>query len=115
MQLANINGDFYDFTDTFWLEAASSKENVTELLKFYLKPLGGKKAVFSETVLGKKAEIGGISVCKECLDLYSVSLQSVENKEENLGRELGDNLALLMLLFKKSKMCWYAEREKRRK
>ncbi len=84
MQLADINGDFYDFTDTFWLEAASSKENVTELLKFYLNPLGGKKAVSAETVSVRKAE-AYISACNECL--RPISSQSVENKEENLGRE----------------------------
>lgn len=92
MQLDDINDDFYDFIDMFWLEAASSKKNVTELLKFYLKSLGGEKAFFSETVLGKKAE-AYISACKESREAYLVFLRSVENKEENLGRELGDNPA----------------------
>lgn len=43
MQLANINGKFYDFTDTFWLDAEKSEENITELLKVFLKPLKTNK------------------------------------------------------------------------
>lgn len=114
MQLANINGDFYDFTDRFWLEAASSKENVTELLKLYLKPLGGNKAVSAETVPGKEAEAHSISACKGRLS--PVSSQSVENKEENICRELGDNPAPVnAVVQKKNKRCWCAERQKEKK
>ncbi len=61
MQLANINGKFYDFTDTFWLDAEKSEENVTELLKVFLKPLETNKAQktdsYAETVRSEKEKV----------------------------------------------------------
>ena len=38
-QLTNINGNFYNFTDTFWLNIKTCNENIHELFKIYFKPL----------------------------------------------------------------------------
>lgn len=38
-QLTNINGNFYNFTDTFWLNIKTCNENIHELFKTYFKPL----------------------------------------------------------------------------
>lgn len=61
MQLANINGKFYDFTDTFWLDAEKSEENITELLKVFLKPLETNKAQkpnsYAENMQSEKEEL----------------------------------------------------------
>lgn len=61
MQLANINGKFYDFTDTFWLDAEKSEENITELLKVFLKPLETNKEQkpnsYAENMQSEKEEL----------------------------------------------------------
>ena len=61
MQLAHINGKFYDFTDTFWLDAEKSEENITELLKVFLKPLETNKEQkpnsYAENIQSEKEEV----------------------------------------------------------
>lgn len=85
MQLANINGKFYNFADTFWLDTDKSEENITELLKVFLKPLKTNKAQkpnsYTENMQSEKKEL-------------AYPLENIpKNTEIIAGRELGDTLA----------------------
>lgn len=82
MQLADINGDFYDFTDTFWLDAEKSEENVTELLKVFLKPLETNKEQkpnsYAENMQSEKEKVVYLA-------------ETIEKNTQNCtSRELGD-------------------------
>lgn len=85
IQLANFNGKFYDFTDTFWLDAEKSEENVTELLKVFLKPLETKQ----ENITNSHVEIKQLE--KE--EFVYLAESKDKNTSNHIDKELGDTPA----------------------